>query len=230
LAGSRAAADTSVTEQVGQALAPLVTRGWELRARPTTALTLTRGEGPRRFSVEVLAERQPWLAAGAENVAEDPVELGRRLRHWYAALGTLPATSGASSAAVLNDHIMRARTGRRGAVVSTPTPLPAWVQPEARIQPAWCASAADVEQEFERSDVLVYLVQQCPQLASAGMLTLGYGPPQALEGPAAAAAAAEGKRPFGLWKVNLPAADDLTLPAMLPPPHPRMHVAEPAQA
>ncbi len=93
LAGSRAAADTSVTEQVGQALAPLVTRGWELRARPTTALALTRGEGPQRFSVEVLAERQPWLAAGAENVAEDPAELGRRLCHWYAALGTLPATA-----------------------------------------------------------------------------------------------------------------------------------------
>src|SRR6478735_2006009 len=62
------------------------------------------------------------------------------------------------------------------------------------------------------------------------MLTLGYGQPLALEGTAAAAAAAEAKRPFGLWKVTLPAADDLRLPAMLPPPHPRMHAAEPAQA
>ena len=65
--------------------------------------------------------------------------------------------------------------------------LPAWVQPEVRIQPAWCASAAEVEQEFERSDVLVCLAQQCPQLASAGMLTLGHGQPQALDAAAAAA-------------------------------------------
>src|SRR4051794_1923182 len=35
LAGSAAAADVEVTERIGQALAPLVTRGWELHARPT---------------------------------------------------------------------------------------------------------------------------------------------------------------------------------------------------
>ena len=230
LSGSHAAADVAVAEQIGQALAPLVTRGWELRARPTTALMLTRGQGAQRLSVEILAEPQPWLAAGAQDVADDPAELGRRLRHWYAAVGTLPATSAAASAAVLSDHIMRARTGRRGAVVSTPGALPAWVQPEARIQPAWCASAAEVEQEFERSDVLVYLTQQCPQLASAGMLTLGHGQPQVLDAAAAAGAAAESKRPFGLWRVTLPPANDLTLPAMLPLPHPQMRADEPTQA
>ena len=99
-----------------------------------------------------------------------------------------------------------------------------------RIQPAWCASAAEVEQEFERSDELVCLAQQCPQLASAGMLTLGYGQPQALDAAAAAATAAQAKRPFGLWRVTLPPANDLALPAMLPPPHPQMRADEPAQA
>lgn len=104
------------------------------------------------------------------------------LRAWYAAVGTLPARSGAASAAVLHDHIMRARTGRRGAVVSTPGVMPAWVQPDMRIQPTWCASADEAEREFERSDELVCLTQLCPQLASAGMLTLGYGQPQVLDG------------------------------------------------
>ena len=176
LTGSPAASDAEVTEQIGQALAPLVTRGWELRARPTTALMLTRGQGAQRLSVEILAEPQPWLAAGAA-VAEDPAELGRRLRQWYAAVGTLPAASGAASAAVLHDHIMRARTGaaRRGRV---DTGAAARVGAARNADPAaWCASAAEVEQEFERSDVLVHLAQQCPQLASAGMLTLGYGQP-----------------------------------------------------
>ena len=230
LAGSAAEADAAVTEQIGQALAPLVTRGWELRARPTTALMLTRSQGAQRLSVEILAEPRPWLAGGSASVAEDPAELGRRLRQWYAAVGTLPAASGAASAAVLSDHIMRGRAGRRGAVVSTPGVLPAWVQPEVRIQPAWCASAAEVEQEFERSDELVCLAQQCPQLASAGMLTLGHGQPQVLDAAAAAAAAAESKRPFGLWRVTLPPANDLTLPAMLPLPHPQMRADEPTQA
>ena len=230
LAGSAAEADVEVTEQIGQALAPLVTRGWELRARPTTALMLTRSQGAQRLSVEILAEPRPWLAGGSASVAEDPAELGRRLRQWYAAVGTLPAASGAASAAVLSDHIMRGRAGRRGAVVSTPGVLPAWVQPEVRIQPAWCASAAEVEQEFERSDELVCLAQQCPQLASAGMLTLGHGQPQALDAAAAAAAAVESKRPFGLWRVTLPPANDLMLPAMLPLPHPQMRADEPAQA
>ena len=222
LVDSRDSTEGAETERIGQALASLVTRGWELRARPTGALMLTRGQGAQRLCVEVLAEPQPWLAAGSADVAEDPTELGRRLRQWYAAVGVLPATSGATSAAVLSDNIMRAREGRRGPVVSAPTPLPAWVQPEVRIQPVWCATAAEVEQQFERSDVVVRLAQQCPQLASAGMLTLGYGQPQVLDAAAAAAAAAEPKRRFGLWRVTLPPTDDLALPAMLPPPHPQM--------
>ncbi|AGB27337.1 hypothetical protein Mycsm_07243 (plasmid) [Mycobacterium sp. JS623] len=220
-------ADTA--QQLGQTLAPLLTRGWELSARPTSALLLTRVQGAQRVSVEVLAEQLPWLAAGDKACGDDPAEIGRRLRLWYEAIGTLPAASGTATAAVLADHIMRARTGRRGAVVTTAGSLPAWAHPETRIQPTWCASAAEVEQEFERSDDLVCLTQQCPQLASAGMLTLGYGQPQVLNGAAAAASAVEPKRPFGLWRLTLPAAEDLTVPAMLPAPHPQMRAAEAVQ-
>ena len=230
LVGDSWEADAGATEQLGQALAPLVARGWELAVRPTTALMLSRTRQGQRLVVEVLAEPRPWLAGGVDEVAEDPIELGRRLNRWYAELGVLPAASGAGSAAVLADHIMSARTGRRGAVVSTPGVLPAGVQPEVRIQPTWCATAAEVEMEFERSDELVWLAQQCPQLASAGMLTLGHGQPQLLDGAAAAAAAAQSKRPFGLWHATLPAGEDLAVPAMLPPPHPQMRASEPTQA
>lgn len=214
--------DGEESQLTGQALAPLVTRGWELRGRPTTALLLTRGEGAQRISVEVLAERRPWLASGDAAAAENPRELGRRLRSWYASVGALPAATGVASAAVLSDHIMRARTGRRGAVVTAPGALPAWVRPEVRIQPTWCASSAEVEQEFQQSDEVVCLTQQCPQLASAGMLTLGYGQPQVLDATNAPIAAVAAKRPFALWRATLPAGDDLMLPAMLPLPHPQM--------
>ena len=77
-----------------------------------------------------------------------------------------------------------------------------------------------------RSDELVWLAQQCPQLASAGMLTLGYGPPQVLQAARAAAAAKASKRPFGLWWAMLPSAGSLQLPDMLPAPHPQMRVDE----
>lgn len=222
LGGAPAAADVEIADQIGQALAPLVTRGWELSARPTKALMLSRGQGAQRICVEVLAEREPWLAAGQHAVTDDPVELGRRLQQWFTALGVLPAAGAAASGAVLSDHIMRARTGRRGVVVTAAGALPAWVQPEVEIQPTWCASSAEVEQQFVRSDELVCLTQQCPQLASAGMLTLGHGQPQSLEAAAAAHSAAESKRPFGLWRATLPAGDGLNLPEMLPLPHPQM--------
>lgn len=222
--------DGEASQLIGQALAPLVTRGWELRGRPTTALMLTRGQGAQRISVEVLAERRPWLAGGDAAAVENPGELGRRLRSWYAAVGVLPATTSVASAAVLSDEIMRARTGRRGAVVTAPGALPAWVRPEVQIQPTWCASSAEVEQEFQQSDEVVCLTQQCPQLASAGMLTFGYGQPQALDATNAPIAAAAAKRPFALWRVTLPAGDDLMLPAMLPPPHPQMRPDHAVQA
>ncbi len=228
LAGDPAGVD--VTDGIGQALAPLVTRGWELSARPTRALMLSRGQGAQRICVEVLAESEPWLAAGQQPVFEDAAELGRRLRRWYATLGVLPGTSAVASAAVLSEGIMRARTGRRGAVVTTTGALPAWVQPEVRIQPTWCASSAQVEQQFERSDELVCLTQQCPQLASAGMLTLGYGQPQSLDAAAAVNAVAGPKRPFGVWRATLPAGDGLALPEMLPLPHPHMRPDHAVQA
>lgn len=207
---------------LGRALAPLVDDGWELRGGTGKAVVLAHGSGSGRVVVEILAEQQPWLATGEESIADDARELGSRLGRWYAALGVPPGSNAAISGAVLADHIMNGRSGRRGAIVSEPGLLPAWATPEVRIQPAWLATIEQVEHEFQHCDELVCLTQQSPALASAGMLTFGYGNAIALEADAAAAAASATKRAFGLWLVELPAADDLNLPKMLPLPHPQM--------
>lgn len=220
LAGS---ADDSDSVGLGRALAPLVDDGWELRGTTSSAVVLAHGRDPNRVVVEVLAEEQPWLAGGDEATAADAAELGRRLTRWYESLGVLPGTDGASSGAMLLDHIMAGRTATgHGAVVSAAGVLPAWATPESRIQPAWCPAAEQVEREFERCDELVLLTQESPALGSAGMLTFGYGTPEPIEGAAAAAAAALEKRPFGSWLAELPSGDELGLPEGLPLPHPQM--------
>ena len=218
-----------LVERMGQSLASLVGRGWELRRGVGHTVVLARGVAPQRVSVEIMAEPAPWLAGNTDDLAEDAAELGRRLRRWSTVLGTLPADTGAATGAVVNDHIMRARARRRGAVVSQPGVLPAQVVAEVRIQPPWCAAALEVEGEFERGEELVWLSQECPELASAGTLTFGYGHPQMLDATAAAAAVTKQKRPFALWHVTLPPACSLPVPEMLPPPHPQMRTDEPAQ-
>ncbi|MEY8019166.1 hypothetical protein [Mycobacterium servetii] len=218
-------------EHLGRALGPLVDDGWELRGGPGKTLVLAHGRGPQRVAVEVLAEQQPWLALGDESIANDASELGRRLGRWYATFGVLPGPNGAVSGSVLADVVMAGRTERgRGAVVSGPGLLPSWAAPELRIQPAWAATAEQVEREFQHCDELVCLTQESPTLASAGMLTFGYGTPEPLDASAAVAAAPATKKPFGLWLVELPAAEELNLPKSLPLPHPQMAADHRVQA
>ncbi|UQX13576.1 hypothetical protein [Candidatus Mycobacterium methanotrophicum] len=218
---------------LGRVLAALVDDGWELAPGAAgSAVVLARGRGERRLAVEVVAERWPWLAGGDASVAEDAVELGRRLGCWYAELGVLPRENGAVSGAALADRIMAGRAAAgRGAVVGEPGELPGRAVPELRVQPAWAASGEQVERELAHCEELVCVTQACPGLASAGMLTFGHGRPQQLEGQAAHMAAASPKRPFGLWLVELPAAAEVPgLPAMLPVPHPQMAAGHRVQA
>lgn len=214
--------DGDPADHLGRALAPLIDSGWELRGSAGRALTLAHGNGPDRVVVEVVAEQMPWLAAGDTAIANDAGELGRRLDRWYGAVGALPGTTGAVSGAVLADQVMAGRVGKRGAVVSTPGLLPSWAALEFRTQPAWAMTADQIEHEFQHCDELQCMTQQSPELASAGMLTFGYGQPDALDGESATAAAAAPKRAFGLWLADLPAADTLQLPDTLPLPHPQM--------
>lgn len=219
-----------LVEQVGRSLAPLVGRGWELRPGSGHTVVLTRGVGAQRISVEILVEPRPWLAGDRDPAVDDEAEWGRRLRRWAGVLATLPADSAAATGAAVNDRIMRARTGRRGAVVTEPGVLPGQVVVETRIQLPWCVGVSELADEFERGQELVWLAQECPQLAAAGTLTFGYGHPHVLDATAATAAVMQPKRPFGLWHVTLPAARSLRAPEMLPPPHPQMRLDETTQA
>lgn len=224
LTGTPEASTDNPADHLARTLAPLVDDGWEIRKGSGPAVVLARGRDSERVLVEVLAEQQPWLAAGDDSITDDPDELGRRLGRWHTAMGVLPAASAAISGARIVDHIMASREGRRGAVVSDPGVLPTWVKPEVRTQPAWATGPDQVEREFQHCDEIMCLVQQSPALASAGMLTFGHGQADELDAAAATAAATAAKRPFGQWLVDLPAAKDLDLPKTLPLPHPQMAV------
>lgn len=223
LTGAATATDRDLHEEVGRVLGALVGRGWQLSGAPDRRFVLTRADGPRPIAVEVVVEPQPWLGAGT--ITDDHTELGRRLGLWHAALGVLPASTAAASGAVLLDQIMRSRAARRStaAILSAPGALPSGVTPELWIQPPWAGPIELVEAQLDRAVDLVLLEQQFPHLASAGMLTLGYGTPDRVQGHAAAAAAGGTKRPFGLWRALLPAADTIAQPELLPAAHPRMH-------
>lgn len=235
-------ADEDVAAKVGPTLTPLISRGWELKGAPDGRFVLTGsvprpGKGPQHVIVEVVVEAQPWLGGGT--ITDDQIELGRRLRAWHAALGVLPGSSAHASGAVLLDAIMAARAARRpvksdrsgekrpAAVLSEAGELPSGVSAELRIQPAWAGTpSAAQQQQLDQAVDLALLEQQYPHLASAGMISLGYGRPQRLRGHQAADMAAARKRPFGMWRALLPAAEKIDQPQWLPAPHPQIRFGE----
>lgn len=192
-----AAADPeSVRTMLSHALGALAAKGWELRGSRGGPFTVSRVAGGKRLSVELVVEPAPWLAAGDTSVGQDAVELGRRMTAWTAELAVLPAPSPAGSGAVLLEAIMGARAGRKGggAVLDQPGGLPDGVHPDPRILPEWVASTDQAELAFTHAEDLVLLGQEMGLLASAGMVTLGYGQPRTHTGADAAAAAASAKR------------------------------------
>lgn len=227
LTGHEATGQDIDQEELGRALAGLVTRGWELSGGDGR-FTLSRGAESGRISVELLAEPQPWLAGGDDVVSEDAGELGRRLQRWTAAVGALPDRSAARSAAAVFDAIQASKAARRAAAVASGA-LPDDVQLNTAIQPPWVMDTTVVDRALEQAEELVLLKQKYPTLASAGMLSLGSGEPTRIAGEKASTAARGEKRPFGLWLATLPAADTLTLPAALPLPHPAMRRDKPTQ-
>ena len=227
LLGQEATGDDPTDEDLGRALASLVTRGWELSGGESR-FTLSRDTGATEVNVELVAEPQPWLAAGDDAVCEDAGELGRRLQRWTAATGVLPERTAARSAAAVFDAIQAAKSTRR----PTPIPvgaLPAGVELSTAIQPTWVIANSVVDRALEQAEELVLLKQKYPTLASAGMITVGAGEPSRFDAQKASAAARADKRPFGVWLATLPAADTLNLPASLPLPHPEMRQDQPVQ-
>ncbi|MDA0252549.1 MAG: hypothetical protein O2892_15360 [Actinomycetota bacterium] len=229
LAGSAAGAGSleDLHDRLGQALAGLVSRGWELAGAGAGAYRLARGVGVSRVSVQVLAQSQSWLAGGDPSVTEDAEELGRRLRGWTSAVGVVPEASSWASGAALYDAIVAAKAAR----VTRPSSgaLPEGFHLISRSREDWVNDGLWLEQAFHTAQELVWLEQRSGPLASAGMLNLGVGEPTQLRADTAASALRADKRPFGLWLATLPAGGDTGLPDNLPLPHPLMSWDESAQ-
>lgn len=219
-----------ITERAAVALAPLIGVGWELRPAGPMSFDLVRSELGVPLVVRVILEPVPWLAHSEDGYI-DAEDLGARFMQWANLFHLAPAASAAASAAAIQQRIMRARAARTdgGAVVTESGPLPEQVVPELAVQPAWAADPVYVQDVLDKADALVWLEQECPQLASAGMLSFGHGIPSRLSGPSAASAAAASPRRFGYWRVTLPSGDSLNLPAGVPLPHPHMRALEQVQ-
>ncbi|OHU47147.1 hypothetical protein BKG82_26175 [Mycobacteroides chelonae] len=224
------AAASEITQQAAVALAPLIGVGWELRPAGPMSFDLVRSELGVPLVVRVILEPVPWLALSEDGYI-DPEDLGARFMQWARLFHLAPAASAAASAAAIQQRIMGARQARTegGAVVTEPGLLPEQIVPELAVQPAWAPDPAYVQDVLDTADALVWLEQECPQLASAGMLSFGHGVPERLSGIEAVAAAGASPRRFGYWHVTLPSGESLSLPAGVPLPHPHMRALEPVQ-
>ncbi|PCK23198.1 hypothetical protein CHR55_30705 [Rhodococcus qingshengii] len=253
---TRAAAE--LTGVLEAALNPMLTAGWELRGDPGHVVHLSRTTGKFTSMIDIVIEPYVWTYwnkdfgwgnrvgdmgilgspdAGTYLPDEDlpaAQELGRRLAWCAKHLGVLPGPTPARTGAAVVDKIKRERTrSGKGIVVTTGGPVPPLDgEPRGDLEPAagWTRASLDVE-DLDDTDIVVSIDQRAAYLASAGMLEFGYGKPRHLTGEKAIAAAASGAKgaPFGLWRVTLPAGNQLTLPEKLPLPHPHMLADQPVQ-
>src|SRR5690606_23930609 len=123
----------------------------------------------------------------------------------------------------------RLRTGK-GIVVTAGGPIPPIDgAPRGDFEPAAGWSRIPDDDDLDGATALVTIDQRAAYLASAGMLSFGYGRVRNLLGADAVAAAAADKPPFGIWRVTLPAAGQYALPDKLPLPHPAMLDDQPVQ-
>ncbi|WP_137725620.1 hypothetical protein [Prescottella subtropica] len=251
----RVRAVAELHDAISVTLPPLIAAGWELRGDPGHVIHLSRRIGKATQMVDVILEPYVWTfwnkdfgwgnRIGDMGVLGSPTagtylpdddapaarELGRRLAWCAQHLGVLPGPTPARTGAVVLDKIRRERTrAGKGLVVDTAGPMPVIDgAPRGDFEPA--AGWARVPDSDDLDDIaeLVTIDQRAAYLASAGMLSLGYGTPQYLTGADAAAAAATDKPAFGIWRVTLPAAGQYALPEKLPLPHPAMRDDQPVQ-
>jgi len=249
----RAAED--LTNAIAATLPPLIAAGWELRGDPGFVTHLTRRVGNATQMVDVLLEPYVWTywnkdfgwgnRVGDMGILGSPTagtylpdddhaaakELGRRLAWSVRHLDTLPGPTPARTAAAIVDKIRRERlrTGKGIAVTTAGTLPPITDLPRGDLEPAAGWSRLPDSDDLDDVESLVTIDQRAAYLASAGMLSLGYGTPRHLTGDDAVAAARNTPIAFGLWRVTLPAADQYSLPAKLPLPHPEMLHDRPVQ-
>ena len=236
-------------------LPPLIAAGWELRGDPGYVVHLKRRIGKATQMVDLILEPYVWTywnkdfgwgnRIGDMGILGNPTadtylpdddlsaarELGRRLDWSVKHLDTLPGPTPARTGAAILDKIRRERTRTgKGIVVTTAGPLPPIDgAPRGDLEPAAGWSRVPDSDDLDDVTQLVTIDQRAAYLASAGMLTFGYGKSRHLIGADAATAAADDKPAFGIWRVTLPAAGQYALPAKLPLPHPAMLDDQPVQ-
>lgn len=249
----RQRAAEELTKAIAATLPDLIAAGWELRGDPGYVVHLKRQIGKATQMVDLVLEPYVWTywnkdfgwgnRIGDMGILGSPTagtylpdddlpaarELGRRLAWSAKNLGTLPGPTPARTGAAILDKIRRERlqTGK-GIVVTTAGPVPPIDgPPRGDLEPAAGWSRVPDSDDLHDITQLVTIDQRAAYLASAGMLSLGYGKARHLTGDDAAAAAAEDKPAFGIWRVSLPAAGQYSLPEKLPLPHPAMLVDQP---
>lgn len=236
-------------------LPPLIAAGWELRGDPGYVVHLKKQVGKATQMIDILLEPYVWTywnkdfgwgnrvgdmgilgspSAGTYLPDDDLAaarELGRRLAWSVRHLDTLPGPTPARTAAAVLDKIYRDRTRTgKGIAVTTGGPVPPIAgAPRGDLEPAAGWSRVLDSDDLENIDSLVTIDQRAAYLASAGMLSFGYGKARHLSADDARAAAGESKVPFGIWRVTLPAGKQYALPAKLPLPHPAMLDDQPVQ-
>ncbi|ULD38985.1 hypothetical protein [Rhodococcus qingshengii] len=243
-----------LTQRVHDSMSGLVVDGWEVRGDPGHRIHLTRHLTnsrrmvdlvlePYAFSISTQAKDLGILGTGDDLPDEDmdaAAEIGRRIAWSVEHLGVLPGSTSTRTAADIVDQIMRARQPAKsrghgkpstrkptGAVIDTAGPVPMLDgQLHGEIEPRtrW-ARLLDAD-DLVGVDRLVAIDQRASYLASAGSDSFGWGTPDHVP-VGADRRAREGKMPYGLWRVTLPAAESIWLPEKLPLPHPHMQFRNP---
>lgn len=197
----RQRAATELTQTITATLPPLIAAGWELRGDPGYVIHLIRKVGKATQMVDLVLEPYVWTywnkdfgwgnrvgdmgilgnpAAGTYLPDDDlPAarELGRRLAWSIKHLDTLPGPTPARTGAAVLDKIRRERlrTGK-GIVVTAGGPIPPIDgAPRGDFEPAAGWSRIPDADDLEGATALVTIDQRAAYLASAGMLSFGYG-------------------------------------------------------
>lgn len=157
-------------------------------------------------AVRILADRIAWLAGIGD-------------------AGLVPASRWATVGAQLLDR--KRQSGRTKAIEACPLPTEVTVEAGADLEPTLPTKWDNRPHRGREDAVDVQVDQRAAYLASAGQVELGFGKPKELH-QIKVDVFHEQRPPFGLWRLNLPPAEQMDgLTTKLPLPHPSMHWKEP---
>lgn len=157
-------------------------------------------------AVKILADRIAWLAGIGD-------------------AGLVPASRWATVGAQLLDR--KRQSGRAKQIEACPLPTEVTVEAGGDLEPTLPVKW-DNRPHRGRGDALdVQVDQRAAYLASAGQVELGFGKPKELR-KIKVDVFHEQRPPFGLWRLNLPPAEQIDgMTTKLPLPHPHMSWTEP---